>query len=165
YTASLMEAVELVNSRQKSRLFDKISEHFNGYLKGKALAIWGLSFKPETDDMREASSRVLMEALWAAGATVQAYDPKAMEETQRIYPDVSALTLCNSAQAALHGADALVILTEWQEFRSPDFELIKQTLSEPVIFDGRNLYDPSTLHAAGFAYYGIGRGRSIRNFS
>ena len=165
YTASLMEAVELVNSRQKSRLFDKISEHFNGYLKGKALAIWGLSFKPETDDMREASSRILMEALWAAGATVQAYDPEAMEETQRIYPDVSELTLCNSAQAALHGADALVILTEWQEFRSPDFEYIKQTLSEPVIFDGRNLYDPSTLHAAGFAYYGIGRGRSIRNFS
>jgi UDPglucose 6-dehydrogenase len=165
YTASLMEAVELVNSRQKSRLFDKISDHFNGYLKGKTFAIWGLSFKPKTDDMREASSRVLMEALWAAGATVQAYDPEAMHETQRIYPGVGELTLCDSAQAALHGADALAILTEWQEFRSPDFEHIKQTLSEPVIFDGRNLYDPSTLHAAGFAYYGIGRGRSIRDFS
>jgi UDPglucose 6-dehydrogenase len=164
YTASLMEAVELVNSRQKSRLFDKISDHFNGYLKGKTFAIWGLSFKPKTDDMREASSRVLMEALWAAGAAVQAYDPEAMEETQRIYPGVSELTLCDSAQAALHGADALAILTEWQEFRSPDFEHMKQTLSEPVIFDGRNLYDPPTLHAAGFAYYGIGRGRSIRYF-
>jgi len=165
YTASLMEAVELVNSRQKSHLFDKISDHFNGYLKGKTFAIWGLSFKPNTDDMREASSRVLMEALWAAGATVQAYDPEAMDETQRIYPGVGELTLCDSAQAALHGADALAILTEWQEFRSPDFEHIKQTLSEPVIFDGRNLYDPSILHAAGFAYYGIGRGRSIRDFS
>jgi UDPglucose 6-dehydrogenase len=165
YTASLMEAVELVNSRQKSRLFDKISDHFNGYLKGKTFAIWGLSFKPKTDDMREASSRVLMEALWVAGATVQAYDPEAMDETQRIYPGVGELTLCDSAQAALHGADALAILTEWQEFQSPDFEHIKQTLSEPVIFDGRNLYDPSTLHAAGFAYYGIGRGRSIRDFS
>jgi UDPglucose 6-dehydrogenase len=165
YTASLMEAVELVNSRQKSHLFDKISDHFNGYLKGKTFAIWGLSFKPNTDDMREASSRVLMEALWAAGATAQAYDPEAMDETQRIYPGVGELTLCDSAQAALHGADALAILTEWQEFRSPDFEHIKQTLSEPVIFDGRNLYDPSILHAAGFAYYGIGRGRSIRDFS
>ena len=165
YTASLMEAVELVNSRQKSHLFDKISDHFNGYLKGKTFAIWGLSFKPNTDDMREASSRVLMEALWVAGATVQAYDPEAMDETQRIYPGVGELTLCDSAQAALHGADALAILTEWQEFQSPDFEHIKQTLSEPVIFDGRNLYDPSTLHAAGFAYYGIGRGRSIRDFS
>ena len=165
YTASLMEAVELVNSRQKSHLFDKISDHFNGYLKGKTFAIWGLSFKPNTDDMREASSRVLMEALWVAGATVQAYDPEAMDETQRIYPGVGELTLCDSAQAALHGADALAILTEWQEFRSPDFEHIKQTLSEPVIFDGRNLYDPSILHAAGFAYYGIGRGRSIRDFS
>ena len=165
YTASLMEAVELVNSRQKSHLFDKISDHFNGYLQGKTFAIWGLSFKPNTDDMREASSRVLMEALWAAGATVQAYDPEAMDETQRIYPGVGELTLCDSAQAALHGADALAILTEWQEFRSPDFEHIKQTLSEPVIFDGRNLYDPSILHAAGFAYYGIGRGRSIRDFS
>ena len=165
YTASLMEAVELVNSRQKSHLFDKISDHFNGYLKGKTFAIWGLSFKPNTDDMREASSRVLMEALWVAGATVQAYDPEAMDVTQRIYPGVGELTLCDSAQAALHGADALAILTEWQEFRSPDFEHIKQTLSEPVIFDGRNLYDPSILHAAGFAYYGIGRGRSIRDFS
>jgi UDPglucose 6-dehydrogenase len=165
YTASLMEAVELVNSRQKSRLFDKISDHFNGYLKGKTFAIWGLSFKPKTDDMREASSRVLMEALWAAGATVQAYDPEAMHETQRIYPGVGELTLFDSAKAALHGADALAILTEWQEFRSPNFEHMKQTLSEPVIFDGRNLYDPSTLHAAGFAYYGIGRGRSIRDFS
>lgn len=165
YTAALMEAVESVNNKQKSCLFEKISDHFAGKLSGKTFALWGLSFKPKTDDMREASSRVLMEALWAAGATVRAYDPEAMDETQRIYPDADGLTLCASAQAALEGADALAILTEWQEFRSPDFNHIKQTLSDPVIFDGRNLYDPATLLAEGIAYYGIGRGQSIREFS
>jgi len=164
YKASLMEAVELVNNNQKSRLFSKISDHFDGNLSGKTFAIWGLSFKPKTDDMREASSRVLMEALWSAGASVRAYDPEAMAETNRLYPDAAGLMLCNSSKEALDGADALAILTEWQEFRSPDFEYIKETLANPIIFDGRNLYDPSALEAAGIIYYGIGRGKSIREF-
>lgn len=165
YTASLMEAVEEVNGRQKDRLFEKISAHYDSDLKGKTIALWGLSFKPKTDDMREASSRVLMESLWDAGATVRAYDPEAMEETSRLYPDAGGLTLCDSAQDALEGADALVIVTEWQEFRSPDFGHIKQTLADPIIFDGRNLYDPDMLSTLGIGYYGIGRGRSVQDFS
>jgi UDPglucose 6-dehydrogenase len=165
YTASLMEAVEEVNNRQKNRLFEKISTHYDGDLKGKTVAIWGLSFKPKTDDMREASSRVLMESLWAAGATVRAYDPEAMDETRRLYPDEAGLTLCESAQDALNGADTLAIVTEWQEFRSPDFGAVKQTLTDPVIFDGRNLYDPESLADQGITYYGIGRGQSVKDFS
>lgn len=157
YTATLMEAVESVNLRQKQRMFEKISDHFDGELSGKTIALWGLSFKPQTDDMREASSRVLMESLWGAGATVRAYDPEAMAETKRIYPDEPALVLCDSAHEALQGADVLSILTEWQEFRSPDFELIKKELSEPVIFDGRNLYDPDVMTALGLGYRAIGR--------
>ncbi len=160
YEATLMNAVEAVNEQQKHRLFEKISAYFGEDLKGKTIAVWGLSFKPKTDDMREASSRVLMESLWRAGASVRAYDPEAMEETGRLYPDEAALTLCDDANSALRGADALAILTEWQEFRSPDFDHIKQTLGNPVIFDGRNLYDPAMLEDQGIAYYGIGRGRS-----
>ena len=162
YKAELLDAVESVNNRQKHRMFDKVSEHFDGALSGKTFAIWGLSFKPNTDDMREASSRVLMESLWEAGAGVRAYDPEAMEETQHLYPDQSQLTLCESAAETLDGADALVIMTEWQEFRSPDFGHIKDRLAEPVIFDGRNLYDPALLATYGLDYYGIGRGKSIR---
>jgi len=157
YEATLMEAVESVNMLQKQRLFDKISAHFNGDLKGRTVAVWGLSFKPQTDDMREASSRVLMESLWEAGASVRAYDPEAMNEMRRIYPDQAGLQLCDSAQDALKGADALAIVTEWQEFRSPDFQKIKQELSDPVIFDGRNLYDPAHMTAQGLTYYAIGR--------
>jgi len=157
YEAQLMNAVEDVNNRQKHRLFDKISTWFDGDLKGRTIALWGLSFKPKTDDMREASSRTLMEALWAAGAKVQAYDPEAMDETRRIYGDQDGLVLCDDAPAALEGADALAILTEWQEFRSPDFNQIKQTLKSPVIFDGRNLYDPESLVAMGLSYFAIGR--------
>ena len=152
-----MEAVESVNMLQKQRLFDKISAHFNGDLKGRTVAVWGLSFKPQTDDMREASSRVLMESLWEAGASVRAYDPEAMNEMRRIYPDQGGLQLCDSAQDALQGADALAIVTEWQEFRSPDFEAIKSTIKDPVIFDGRNLYDPELLSTLGITYYAIGR--------
>jgi UDPglucose 6-dehydrogenase len=157
YDASILAAVESVNSRQKQVLFNKIKGHF-GALKGKTLALWGLAFKPNTDDMREASSRVLMEALWAAGAKVRAYDPVAMAECARIYGERADLTLCKTAPEALEGADALAIVTEWQEFRSPDFDDIKGALRSPVIFDGRNLYDPEHMSRAGFSYYAIGRG-------
>ena len=165
YDATLLEAVESLNKRQKARLFDRLSTHFGGVLEGKTIALWGLSFKPKTDDMREAPSRVLMEALWAEGASVRAYDPEAMEETKRLYPETSGLELCESAYEALQGADALAIVTEWQEFRSPDFYLIKQELTDPVIFDGRNLYDPGMMRTLGIRYYGIGRGESVKSFS
>ena len=161
YTAKLLETVEEVNDRQKRKLFEKISHHFDGELDGKTIALWGLAFKPNTDDMREAPSNTLMQQLWDAGATVHAYDPEAMEEARRLHPDESRLVLCEKAEDTLKGADALTIVTEWQEFRSPDFERIKEELSSPVIFDGRNLYDPAMLHAMGLTYYAIGRGQSI----
>ena len=162
YPAQLLQAVEGVNERQKLTLFEKIHAYFEGDLTGKTLAVWGLAFKPNTDDMREASSRVLMENLWAAGARVRAFDPVAMEETRRIYGDRPDLTLCESTEAALEGADALAIVTEWNVFRSPDFDGIRQALARPAIFDGRNLYDPVQLRAQGFDYFGIGRGDSVR---
>ena len=161
YRAALLDSVEAVNNRQKHRLFERISAFYDGKLKGKTIAIWGLSFKPKTDDMRDAPSRVLMEALWKEGALVRAYDPEAMDETRRLYPDGNGLTLCSNALEAVTGADALAIVTEWQEFRSPDFPVLKQQLSDAVIFDGRNLYDPAMVEALGLAYYGIGRGRSV----
>ena len=160
YEASLLNAVEEVNLRQKRRLFEKLSSHYKGKLRGKTVAVWGLSFKPNTDDMRAAPSRVLMEALWDAGAAVRAYDPEALEEAARIYPAQSGLTLCDSAQAALDGSDALLIVTEWQEFRSPDFNLIKNKVADAVIFDGRNLYEPEVVEGFGLKYYAIGRGRT-----
>jgi len=162
YEAELLEAVENVNNRQKERIFDKISNYFDGDLAGKTIALWGLSFKPNTDDMREAPSRVLMQALWDAGAAVRAYDPKAIEETRRLYPDQAGLELCDSSLDALIGADALVVMTEWQEFRSPDFDIIAKELSSPVIFDGRNLYDPDYLKLSGIEYFGVGRGKSVK---
>jgi len=155
--------VEAVNFRQKSVLFDKISHYYQGDLEGKTIALWGLAFKPNTDDMREAPSRVLMESLWAAGAKVRAFDPEAKEEALRIYGERAELVVCDSSMDALHGADALAIVTEWREFRSPDFELIKERLTNHVIFDGRNLYDPLFVESLGIAYYAIGRGRSIHN--
>jgi UDPglucose 6-dehydrogenase len=158
YDASILSAVESVNARQKQILFNKMKAHF-GSLRGKVIAIWGLAFKPNTDDMREAASRVLMEALWSAGAKVRAYDPVAMAECARIYGSRDDLTLCKTADQALEGADALAIITEWREFRSPDFDFIKGALSAPVIFDGRNLYDPAQMAKAGFSYYAIGRGK------
>jgi UDPglucose 6-dehydrogenase len=158
YEASLLSAVEAVNRRQKEVLFGKIHRHFGGRLGGRTVAVWGLAFKPNTDDMREAPSRVLMEALWQAGARVRAYDPVAMDEARRIYGERADLALCSSANAALEGADALAIVTEWSEFRSPDYDHIKSQLQQPVIFDGRNLYDPAFLARLGFTYYGIGRG-------
>ena len=160
YDARLLNAVEAVNYAQKHVLFDKISHYFGGDLKGRVVAIWGLAFKPNTDDMREASSRALMEDLWKAGAIVQAFDPEAMEETQRIYGGQDNLTLCGTKEQALKGADVLAICTEWKEFRSPDFESVASSLREPVVFDGRNLYEPEMLERYGLIYYAIGRGRS-----
>jgi UDPglucose 6-dehydrogenase len=161
YDASILAAVESVNDRQKQILFKKIKAHF-GQLHGKTVAIWGLAFKPNTDDMREAASRVLMESLWSAGAKVRAYDPVAMPECLRIYGDRPDLTLCKTGHEALEGADALAIVTEWREFRSPDFDLIKSALHTPVIFDGRNIYDPEQMRQAGFSYYAIGRGKTLK---
>ena len=158
YQAEILHAVEQVNYRQKEVLFHKIERHFGGDLRGKVFALWGLAFKPNTDDMREAPSRVLMEALWRAGARVQAYDPEAKEETTRIYGERDDLLLCDSPEAALKGADALVVATEWKLFRSPNFDTIAEQLSSPVIFDGRNIYDPAYLTSRGFSYYGVGRG-------
>jgi len=159
--ARLLAAVEAVNERQKHVLFGKISRFFDGKLAGRTIAVWGLAFKPNTDDMREAPSRVLMEALWAAGAKVRAYDPVAMPETSRIYGKRADLVLCKSAPDALDGADALAICTEWQEFRSPDFGRIRSSLKQPVIFDGRNLYDPGFLAGQGIRYFAIGRGERL----
>jgi UDPglucose 6-dehydrogenase len=161
YKADLVEAVNRVNERQKGVLYRRIEKFYAGNLKGRTFALWGLAFKPNTDDMREAPSRVLMESLWAAGARVHAYDPQSMHETRRIYGDRPDLVLHASADATLQGADALVILTEWQEFRSPDFDAIRRALKDPVIFDGRNLYDPKVMAKHGFRYFGIGRGERL----
>ncbi|MBO1107034.1 UDP-glucose dehydrogenase family protein [Plesiomonas shigelloides] len=162
YQPQLLQAVEAVNNRQKYRLPTLIKQHFGEDLRGKTFALWGLSFKPNTDDMREASSRVLMEELWQAGAKVQAYDPEAMEETQRIYGLRDDLLLLGTKDAALNNADALIICTEWQNFRAPDFDLLKDKLRHPVIFDGRNLYEPERMQKRGFTYYAIGRGASVQ---
>ncbi len=158
YAAELLQAVEGVNNRQKMLLFEKIRSYFGGNLNGKTIALWGLAFKPNTDDMRDAPSRVLMEALWADGASIRAFDPVAMSEAQRLYGERPDLTLCDSPDSALQDADGLAIVTEWNLFRSPDFAKIKATLSHPAIFDGRNLYDPARMAAEGFDYYSIGRG-------
>ena len=158
YQAKLLQAVEEVNESQKHRLFEKISRHFGGDLDGKTIAVWGLAFKPNTDDMREAPSRSLIEKLWEHGARVRAFDPVAMDEARRIYGTRSDLVLCETTDLTLEGADALVIVTEWNVFKSPDFSLIREKLSTPVIFDGRNIYDPESLKSLGFSYYGIGRG-------
>jgi UDPglucose 6-dehydrogenase len=158
YDAAIMRGVEQVNERQKRVLFDKLYAHFGGELKGRTFALWGLAFKPNTDDMREAPSRTIMELLFEHGARVQAYDPVAMPETARLYPDHPALRLCEHRDETLENADGLIIVTEWNEFRSPDFDYVKKTLNEPVIFDGRNLYDPDYLGQLGFNHYAIGRG-------
>ena len=161
YRADLMEAVDKVNQAQKSKLFAYIARHFGDDLKGKVFGLWGLSFKPNTDDMREAPSRVLMEALWAAGAKIQAYDPVAMDETQHIYGLRDDLKLVGTKEAAIERADALIICTEWKNFRAPNFDLLKTALRNPVIFDGRNLYEPDRMASLGFEYYAVGRGLSV----
>ena len=159
YNAQLLHAIDAVNDIQKTTLFSKLAAHFGGeaQLDGKTIAVWGLAFKPNTDDMREAPSRTLIEALWQSGAHVQAYDPVAMEETKRIYGKYAGLTLCVDKYSALQGVDALVICTEWQQFRAPDFAEMATRMRSKVIVDGRNLYQPNKLQADGWAYFSVGR--------
>ena len=161
YTARILDAVEAVNHDQKSRLFELMQQHFGGDLKGRTIAFWGLSFKPNTDDMREAPSRALVDALTAAGAKVRAFDPEARHEAERVFGSRDDLVLTDDAMDALNGADALAIITEWKAFWSPDFAKLASALKSKVLFDGRNIYDPKIVEAAGIAYYGIGRGRSV----
>jgi UDPglucose 6-dehydrogenase len=165
YDAKLLNAVEAVNDAQKGHLFALIQRHYDlgedEGVRGKTFAVWGLAFKPNTDDMREASSRRLLQQLWDAGAHVRAYDPEAMPETRRIFGERDDLVLCESAGSALEGCDALVVVTEWKQFRGLDFARLKAAIGDAVVFDGRNLYEPADVEAAGLAYYGIGRGRSV----
>ncbi|HEY0310148.1 MAG TPA: UDP-glucose/GDP-mannose dehydrogenase family protein [Luteimonas sp.] len=166
YQARVLDAVEAVNDAQKGHLFALVQRHYDAGedegVRDKTFAVWGLSFKPDTDDMREAPSRTLLPQLWEAGARVRAYDPEAGREARRIFGDRGDLVLCDSAAEALDGADALIVVTEWKQFRSPDFARLKAELGDGVVFDGRNLYDPAEVEEAGLAYYGIGRGRSVQ---
>jgi UDPglucose 6-dehydrogenase len=152
---ALLRAVERVNERQKRVLPGKVERHFGPDLRGRRFAVWGLSFKPRTDDMREAPSIVIVEALLEKGAAVHAYDPRAMEEARKIFGE--RIEYARSNYAALEGADALLIVTEWNEFRRPNFERVKRLLKSPIIFDGRNLYEPAEMKRLGFTYYCIGR--------
>jgi len=158
YNAELLNAVESINERQKGRPFAKLQKYYGDSLKDKTIALWGLAFKPNTDDMHEASSRTLIEALLEIGAKIKAYDPAAQEKCKQLYGDRENLILCDSSDETLEDSDALVIVTEWQEFRSPDFNKIMITLRDPVIVDGRNLYNPDHMKELGFTYFGIGRG-------
>jgi UDPglucose 6-dehydrogenase len=158
---AILNAVEAVNGRQKEILFRKMVRHFGGALAARTVAVWGLAFKPNTDDMREAPARTLIDLLLKAGARVHAYDPVAAAEAQRIYAGKGGFALAKNAYQAAAGADALAIVTEWQEFRSPDFERLREILKGPVIFDGRNLYDPATVERFGLAYYAVGRGKPL----
>jgi len=159
--ARILQAVEAVNYQQRHLIFDKIYQHFRQDIRGKCFAMWGLAFKPNTDDMREAPSRVILEALWAQGARVQVYDPQAMAEATRVYGKRDDLILCDTPEAAVKNADALIIVTEWRLFCSPDFSYLKSQLKQPLIFDGRNLYEPQKLQKLGFTYYAIGRGERL----
>jgi UDPglucose 6-dehydrogenase len=154
---TIVDAVEKVNRTQKQRLLEKVRIRFGEQLDGKTFAIWGLSFKPNTDDMREAPSRVIINGLLSRGATVNVYDPVAMEEARRLYAKEPGVRFAASTTSALDGADALVIVTEWKEFRSPDFDDMKKRLKAPVVFDGRNLYDPALMRSAGIEYFSVGR--------
>jgi UDPglucose 6-dehydrogenase len=154
YDFQILKSVEAVNERQKLRLLDKLKAHF-GSLKGKRIAVWGLSFKPRTDDMREAPSVPLIKGLLDAGAIVQAYDPEAMKVARTIFG--SKIQYSENSYSALTGADALVLVTEWNEFREPDFERMKKLMKAPVVFDGRNIFKPETLRGQGFSYFSIGR--------
>lgn len=157
YDAQILDAVEAVNKRQKSVIVDKVVKRFGNDLEGKKFAVWGLAFKPETDDMREAPSRTIIEALWKLGATVAAYDPVAAEEVERIYGKRDDLSLVNDPYDALSDADALIVVTEWKVFRSPDLDTMLGRMKTPVIFDGRNIFQPAQIRKAGFEYFGIGR--------
>jgi len=156
----VLEAVEAANDRQKQVLVDKIVARFGADLSGRTFALWGLAFKPNTDDMREAPSRVIVSELARRGAAIQAYDPVAMDEARRVLEGTPGLRLARSQDEALTGADALLLVTEWKEFRNPDFDHIKATLKAPVIFDGRNIYEPALMRLHGIEYHGIGRGAS-----
>jgi UDPglucose 6-dehydrogenase len=156
-TLKVMSAVEAANEAQKLVLPLKVKKRFGGDLRGLRFALWGLAFKPNTDDMREAPSRTIVKELLAAGAEVHAYDPVAIGEARKAFGDQPRLRFCESAMEALEGADALLIATEWKEFRSPDFDGMAAALKQPVIFDGRNLYEPAAVRARGFEYHGIGR--------
>ena len=158
YEPRILQAVEAVNDRQKRRLFEKLSAFFQGDLRGRRIALWGLAFKPNTDDMREAPSRVFMEAAWAAGATVVAHDPVAMPEAQRLYGARPELLLAESREAALANADALVIMTEWREYKVLDHPELRSAMRQVVIFDGRNLFEPAEMRREGVTYFAIGRG-------
>ncbi|UCO97926.1 UDP-glucose/GDP-mannose dehydrogenase family protein [Metapseudomonas lalkuanensis] len=162
YEAQLLTAVEAVNNRQKNALYEKLHRAFDGDIAGKTFAVWGLSFKPNTDDMRAAPSRNLLESIWANGGLVRAFDPEAMKETQRIYGDRPDLVLTSTPEEALQDADALIICTEWKQFRTLDFNWLKAQLKSPVLIDGRNLFEPQAVKAAGLMYYAIGRGDSLR---
>ena len=165
HSASLLRAVEDVNDRQKSHLFDLIKRHYgDASLQRKKFALWGLSFKPNTDDMREASSLRVISQLLESGAVVQAFDPEAMHEAARVLGEREGLSMVSSANEALENADALIVVTEWKQFRAPSFNALAETLGDKVVFDGRNMYDPSEVESHGLAYYGIGRGRSVREF-
>ncbi len=153
----IIQAVEDVNARQKTVLVDKIVDHFGQDLTDKTIALWGLAFKPDTDDMREAPARVIMEELWDKGATLRVYDPEAMGEAKRIYGKKDRLIYCDTAIEACQGADGLALITEWKEFRHFDINNVKNVLKSPILFDGRNIYDPARLRAAGYTYYSIGR--------
>lgn len=157
YQPRLLQAVDAVNQRQKHRLFEKILDHYDGNLAGKTFALWGLAFKPNTDDMREASSQVLLRALWQAGANVQAFDPQARAEAHRLFGERDDLRLLERKEDTLVGAHALVIVTEWQDFRVLDSEMVRQRLLDGTVFDGRNLFEPAQMAEAGLAYYSIGR--------
>lgn len=157
FDAKVLKSVESRNHEQKSVLSRKILKHYDGKIEGKVFALWGLSFKPNTDDMREAPSRVLIEELWKHGAHVRAFDPEAMEETQRIYGNHENLSLCGTKEETLKDSDALIIITEWQAFKAPDFDNIIQKLRNPVVFDGRNLFNPKKMQDLGIEYYSIGR--------
>ncbi len=160
-TSDIIEAVESVNMRQKSHLFNKISEHFQGNLENKIFAIWGLAFKPQTDDMRDAPSITMIEALLAKGATCQVYDPVANEEAKKVFSHHKRILYCDNPYLALENASALAILTQWAVFQDPDFTKMAENLNAKIIFDGRNIYDPSKLEQLGFIYYGIGRGQAL----
>lgn len=160
YDATLLAAVEEVNAAQKKILAEKILRHFDGDIAGRQFALWGLAFKPNTDDMREAPSRAVIDALTERGATVVAYDPVAREDAKRLYGDNSSFRIVDARDDVLAGSDALIIVTEWKEFRSPDYGAIKERLNSPIVFDGRNIFDPREMETLGIRYYAIGRGLS-----
>ncbi len=157
--ARMMEAVNAVNEAQKNVLFRKVNQHFGSELKGKTIAVWGLAFKPRTDDIREAPALVLIDSLLNAGAEIRAHDPEALAGVRTLYGD--RLAYCDRPYGALEQADALVVVTEWNEFRNPDFEVMRRLMRQPVIFDGRNVYDPTRMTTLGFTYYGIGRASTV----